>query len=152
MSLRIEPAAIDAEETRQLFAELWIEIDELYGTDAPSKADLTGMEKSGAAFVIARMDGAAVGCGAVRPLTETIAEVKRIFVQRPARRSGVARAIMGALEEIARAAGFSEMWLETGLRQPGAIRLYESLGYMRIAGFGEYKDDPLSVCYAKPLK
>jgi len=74
-----------------------------------------------------------------------------MFVRREARRAGVARAIMHALEKIAREHGFSEIWLETGLRQAGAIRLYESLGYRRIAGFGDYKDDPLSVCYGKRL-
>jgi putative acetyltransferase len=58
---------------------------------------------------------------------------------------------MCALEEIARGPGFSEIWLETALRQPGAIRWYESLGYTRIAAFGGYRDDPLSICFGKSL-
>jgi putative acetyltransferase len=59
---------------------------------------------------------------------------------------------MQELEQLARAAGFNEIWLETGLRQPGALRLYENLGYTRRAGFGDYKDDPLNVCLAKRLR
>ncbi|HEV8184586.1 MAG TPA: GNAT family N-acetyltransferase, partial [Chthoniobacterales bacterium] len=78
-------------------------------------------------------------------------EVKRVYVAPHARRTGVARAIMNVLEQLARETGFTGIWLETGLRQPAAIRLYESLGYTRIAGFGDYKDDPLSVCYGKQL-
>jgi len=147
--VKIEPADIDSGESERLLAELWQEIDELYGNDASSTWHLVGMEQPGAAFVIARQDEKAIGCAALRPLTSTVAEVKRMFVRREARRAGVARAIMHALEKIAREHGFSEIWLETGLRQAGAIRLYESLGYRRIAGFGDYKDDPLSVCYGK---
>ena len=133
-------------------AELWREVDALYENDSPSRSDLTGMDKPGATFVIARGDGAAVGCAAIRPLSDQIAEVKRMYVRPSARRSGVARAIMRVLEQLARDDGFNELWLETGRRQPAAIRLYESLGYTRIAAFGDYKDDPVSVCYAKVLR
>jgi GNAT superfamily N-acetyltransferase len=101
--------------------------------------------------VIARDGHVAVGCGALRRRTASIAEVKRVFVRRDSRGRGIARAIMHELEQLARDAGFSEIWLETGLRQPVATRLYESLGYTRIADFGDYKGDPLSVCYGKRL-
>ncbi len=151
MSLRIERASINGGESRCLVAELWAEVDRLYENDVPSRSELSGMQDPRAVFVIARLQGDAVGCGAIRPLTEVIAEVKRVYVQPHARGTGVARAIMGVLEHLARETGFTGIWLETGLRQPAAIRLYESLGYTRIAGFGNYKDDPLSVCYARSL-
>ena len=151
MSLEIERVPFDAEESEQLMAELWEELDKIYGNDKPTTWHLSGMEKPGAAFVIARQNGSAVGCAALRPRTEDIIEMKRVFVRPSARRAGVARAMANALEQIARDAGFSEMWIETGLPQPSAMRLYESLGYTRIAAFGEYKDDPLSVCYGKRL-
>ena len=41
--------------------------------------------------------------------------------------------------------------LETGARQPEALALYESNGFARIAPFGEYIDDPVSVCMEKHL-
>jgi hypothetical protein len=41
--------------------------------------------------------------------------------------------------------------LETGVRQPEAISLYESMGYHRIANYGEYRDSGLSVCFEKGL-
>jgi hypothetical protein len=44
------------------------------------------------------------------------------------------------------------MVLETGLRQPEAIALYESSGYTLIPGFGFYKDAPLSRCFARRLE
>ena len=44
-----------------------------------------------------------------------------------------------------------EVRLETGTRQPEAIRLYESAGYQRIAPYGDFKDSPLSVCFEKSI-
>ena len=149
MNLTIERADVSSPESRQLIAELWRELDELYGNELASEAELP--DATGTIFVIARRDGLAVGCGALRPRSAAIAEAKRVFVRRDSRGQGVARAIMHELEQLAGAAGFNEIWLETGLRQPAAIRLYESLGYTRIADFGDYKDDPLSVCYGKML-
>ena len=131
--------------------ELWAELDALYGNAAPTPPQISGMEQHGAAFVLARLDGDVAGCAALRPLSRHVAEVKRVYVRRQTRRSGVARAIMHELEQLARAAGFNEIWLETGLPQSDAIRLYESLGYTRIAGFGEYKDEPDNVCFGRRL-
>ena len=149
MSVSIERAPTDAAESRQLIAELWEELDELYGNEIatiPKQADAADV-----IFVVARDGNVAVGCGALRRRTESIGEVKRVFVRRASRGQGIARAIMHELEQLARGAGFDEIWLVTGLRQPAAIRLYESLGYTRIAAFGDYKDDPVSVCYGKTL-
>ena len=130
---------------------LWAELDQLYGNDTATAPEFAGMDEAGAAFVIARLDSEALGCAALRPLSPQIAEVKRLYVRPQARRAGVARAIMHELEQLARAAGFNEIWLETGVPQTGALRLYESLGYTRIAGFGDYKDEPDNVCFGKRL-
>jgi hypothetical protein len=43
------------------------------------------------------------------------------------------------------------MVLETGLKQPEAIALYESEGYLPTPKFGYYRHEELSVCMAKPL-
>jgi GNAT superfamily N-acetyltransferase len=150
VSLVIDGADVAAAESQQLLAELWKELDELYGNEVATAIDPRGAP-TGIKFVVARENGVAVGCGAIRPRSAAIAEVKRVFVRQTSRGTGVARAIMCKLEQLACAAGFNEIWLETGLRQPAAIRLYESLGYTRIADFGDYKDDPLSVCYGKTL-
>ena len=149
MALTVERADVDSAESRELLRELWRELDELYGNEIGTAAEFPN--PAGIIFVIARLDDVAIGCGAIRPRSATIAEVKRVYVRQTSRGTGVARAIMHELDQLARAAGFNEIWLETGLRQPAAIRLYESLGYTRIADFGDYKDDPLSVCYGKML-
>lgn len=79
------------------------------------------------------------------------AEVKRMFVVQEARGRGLARRLLAELEATATAAGRRRMVLETGLKQPEAIRLYESSGYLPVDKFGYYREHELSVCMGKPL-
>lgn len=103
-------------------------------------------------FIIVRANGEAVGCGAVRALAPGVGEVKRMFVVSAFRRRGLARHILSELELLARQLGYQSIRLETGTRQPEAIQLYESAGYARIPRYGEYADDPFSVCFEKHLQ
>ena len=79
------------------------------------------------------------------------AELKRMYVVEHARGLGLARRILAALEEDARAAGRSRMVLETGTKQPEAIALYTSSGYEPCVKFGYYRFHEDSRCFAKPL-
>ena len=74
-----------------------------------------------------------------------------MYVAPGARGLGLARAMLAHLEETAHAAGAEAMVLETGMRQPEAISLYLSAGYKPVAGFGFYKNSPLSRCFARSL-
>jgi hypothetical protein len=47
--------------------------------------------------------------------------------------------------------GFGTVRLETGIRQPEAIGLYESQGYLPIPRYGEYAENPLSRCFEKAV-
>ncbi|MGW0774683.1 GNAT family N-acetyltransferase [Streptomyces sp. NPDC002835] len=79
------------------------------------------------------------------------AELKRMYVIPEARGRGLARRILAALEDDARAAGRIRMVLETGDMQPEAIALYASSGYEPCAKFGYYREYPSSLCMAKFL-
>ncbi|WP_253943877.1 GNAT family N-acetyltransferase [Nocardioides marmotae] len=79
------------------------------------------------------------------------AEVKRMYVVPAAQRRGHARRMLAHLERTAAEAGFEALVLETGVRQPEAMALYESAGYVPVPGFGYYRDSPISRCYAKLL-
>lgn len=105
----------------------------------------------GGTFLVAYLDGDAVGCGGVRRHQGDVAEIKRLWVDPPARGRGVARALVARLEEEAALLGYRALVLETGLRQPEALRLYESLGYGRRPLYGRYRDSPLSVCLGRDL-
>jgi putative acetyltransferase len=106
---------------------------------------------SGAAFLVARCDGQPVGCGAIRPMESGVAEVKRMFVVHEARGRGVGRAILENLETFAKNFGYRSVRLETGLKQPEAISLYQSAGYHRAPCYGPYRVNPMSVCFEKEL-
>ncbi|MFF7448465.1 MULTISPECIES: GNAT family N-acetyltransferase [unclassified Streptomyces] len=79
------------------------------------------------------------------------AELKRMYVIEQARGQGLARRILAALEEDARAAGRVRMVLETGDKQPEAIALYVSSGYEPCEKFGYYRHHEASRCFAKAL-
>ncbi|MER7573262.1 GNAT family N-acetyltransferase [Streptomyces sp. NPDC126514] len=79
------------------------------------------------------------------------AELKRMYVIDAMRGRGLARRILAALEEDARAAGRLRMVLETGTKQPEAVALYRSSGYEPCTKFGYYRFHELSLCFAKPL-
>lgn len=80
------------------------------------------------------------------------AELKRMFVIEQVRGRGLARRILAALEEDARAAGRTRMVLETGTKQPEAVALYTSSGYEPCEKFGYYRFHEESLCYAKTLQ
>lgn len=92
-----------------------------------------------------------VACGALRPLSESTAEVRRMYVHRDYRRQGLARAVLRHLETEAARLGYSRLVLETGHKQLAAMRLYEAHGFRQIEPFGEYANDPTSVCYERFL-
>lgn len=101
-------------------------------------------------FVVAYLGGVVAGCGGWRSRTAD-AELKRMYTTPQARGRGVARAVLVALEDSARAAGRRQIILEAGDRQPEAIALYESQGYRRIPNFGYYKDQTGTVSYGFDL-
>src|SRR5712691_8905971 len=105
----------------------------------------------GGVFLIGKLDGVGVACGALRPLSDSAAELKRMFVRRDERGKGFGRATLAALEKIATQRGFQIIRLETGVNQPEAIGLYESMGYHRIPCFGEHISDHRSRCFEKAL-
>lgn len=93
---------------------------------------------------------AVLGCGGVL-LDDGFAELKRIYVRPEARGNGVAVQIVAHLEDEALAQGYRVMRLETGEESPGAIRLYEKLGYARTGAFGDYEENGSSVFMEKVL-
>ena len=104
-----------------------------------------------ARFLVAFAGDEALGCGALRLLEPGVGEIKRMYVRPEARGRGVGAQLLAALEAEARALAVSVLRLETGIRQPEAIQLYERRGYHRRAAFGEYREDPLCRCYEKLL-
>ena len=101
--------------------------------------------------VVAYEDGKPVGCGAIRALDSSDIEIKRMFVPTELRGKGIATQVLLELEKWAREMDFTRCVLETGLKQPEAIRLYEKNDYSRIPNYGQYIDIGNSVCFGKRI-
>ncbi len=79
------------------------------------------------------------------------AEIKRMYVAASERGRGLARDVLAYLEDNAREAGVDWLVLETGQRQPEAVALYRSSGYVDVPHFGTYADAPMAVHLGKQL-
>lgn len=87
------------------------------------------------ALLVARIGGEVSGCVALRPLTQEICELKRLFVHPTARGAGLGRRLMAAVVEEARRLGYGRMRLDTTPGMETAQRLYEELGFGETAPY-----------------
>jgi putative acetyltransferase len=150
-SLLIELVDVRLPEATLLIARLTDELARRYDDDGQGDFRPEDVEGPRSGFLVARWAGQSVACGAFRSLTETMAEIKRMFVDPAFRGRGIGRRMLEALENRARLAGYIKVRLETGTAQPEALGLYESAGYYRIERYGFHRDDPRSVCFEKVL-
>lgn len=147
---------ITAEDPRSDAATLLIknlsaELAPKYGGDGTASFSPDDVLAGGGAMLIARLNGEPVGCGAIRRMQDQVAEVKRMYVEPRARGRGVGRMILQELEAVARRMGYSHVRLETGNLQTEAIKMYQASGYWQINCYGQYVDNPLSLCFEKRL-
>ena len=102
-------------------------------------------------FLVSYAGDMPVGFGALRQLGPDTAEIKRMYVLPEWRGRGVSALVSAGLEDHTREWGRSVLRLETGPKQPEAVRFYEKSGYLRIPNFGPYAADPTSLCYERVL-
>jgi putative acetyltransferase len=133
----IELAPVATADVRALVGELDRALAAEYPPEQRHGLALDAIFEPHVRFFLARLGGAAVGCGGVA-LFADFAEVKRMYVRESARGRGVAQAMLARLETEARAAGLALVRLETGERQVAALRLYARAGFRRCAAFGDY--------------
>ncbi len=93
-----------------------------------------------------------IACGAIKQFDESAMEVKRMYTLPAFRGKGIASKVLNELEKWAAEMNFSHCVLETGIRQPDAIRLYEKNGYRPIPNYGQYIGVVNSCCFEKKLK
>lgn len=102
--------------------------------------------------IIAFENDRAIGCGAFKEYEPQTAEIKRMYVREENRGRGIAAKILTELEVWAKELNFKTAILETGLKQPEAIRLYKKSGYEIISNYGQYAGVENSVCMSKNLE
>ncbi len=100
---------------------------------------------------IAREDGVAVACGALKRHGGGIGEVKRMYTRPAIQGRGLGGRIVAEIESLARREGLSCLVLETGDRHHAAYRVYERAGFTRCGAVLDYPDVEWSVFYEKGL-
>ena len=80
-----------------------------------------------------------------------VAEIKRMFVSPAARGNNIGRLLLQKLQAVAIERGINVLRLETGIKQPEALALYRSAGFVEIGPFAHYRPDELSVFMEKTL-
>ncbi|MFF3128333.1 GNAT family N-acetyltransferase [Streptomyces sp. NPDC057908] len=126
----LAPVSYEHADARRLMRALQREQTGIYGfADDPTDTPPADFDPPHGLFVIAHHDGIAVGCGGVRLLDADTAEIKRMYVAETARGRGLGRRILEHLEQRAFDSGATQIVLETGWRNYGALTLYRQAGY-----------------------
>jgi len=102
--------------------------------------------------VVVLDDNMPISCGAIKEYDPETMEVKRMYTSPDYRGKGIASIVLAELEKWASELGYNKCILETGIRQPEAIRLYEKNNYQLIPNYGQYAEVESSRCFEKVVK
>ena len=138
-------------ESHHLIELLSAELAAITGDNGKSNFITEAMSDDKALWALARnCQGNAVGCGAIRPLTQDIAELKRMFSDRSV--PGVGNALLTFLEDSAKEMGYIELRLETRHINHRAVNFYKKNGFILIENYGPYIGRTEAVCFSKALR
>jgi DNA-binding MarR family transcriptional regulator/N-acetylglutamate synthase-like GNAT family acetyltransferase len=121
----------------QYFAELNERFDAGFDPARSLYADTRVFARPSGAFVVARVRGRPVGCGAVRFKGKQPAEFKRMWIAKESRGLGLGKRLLDALEHQAKTAGATAVRLETNRTLKEAISMYRRSGYVEIEPFND---------------
>lgn len=125
-------------------------LESITGDSGKNSFDIEDVYIERSMFAIARdEEGHAIGCGAIRPVNQSTAEVKRMYAR--TRASGTGTKILSFLEHQACKMGYSALRLETRLVNERAVSFYEHNGYVRIPNYGKYVGNSKAICFEKIL-
>lgn len=155
-AIDFRPARVDAGAGARLADAMRAEVAEMYdgleldGAAMPA-AGPAELSPPDGAFLVGWRDEEPVCCGGLKRLPDggpgrRACEIKKMYVVPEARGTGVARALLAALETEARGLGYAVARLDTGPRQPGAQHLYRSAGYAEI---GNFNGNPVATFFAE---
>lgn len=142
-AVTIEAADPTSADARACIDAYLRELDERFenGFDAsvgPS-ADPQELVPPSGVLLLARLDDAALACGALKAIGPGVGEIKRMWVSPDARGLGIAQRLLDALEAHARDMHLTTLRLDTNRTLVEARALYARNGYREI---GRYNDNP----------
>ena len=133
-----------------LVAELDKYLADVDGEEHAYYAQFNGLETI-KNVVVAYEGDEAVGCGAFKPYSDSIVEIKRMYTDPEHRGKKIGARILSELEAWANELGYGESILETGHKQKAAVRLYQNSGYSVIPNYDQYAGVENSVCMKKSI-
>jgi DNA-binding MarR family transcriptional regulator/GNAT superfamily N-acetyltransferase len=138
VQVAVEPA--DGADARgcldQYFRELTERFETGFDPAEDKSAEVDDVTPPAGMFVVARLDGDSIGCGALKRVDATTGEIKRVWTARSARRLGVARKILRALENGGREMGMTVLRLDTNRALTEAHAFYRREGFREVDRFG----------------
>jgi len=150
VGIKIIKAAANSTEVKLLSDELHNDLKLIYGEGIIE--DFVNENKEMLIFYVAiDYKENAVGCGALKHFNDSTAEIKRMYVKPNFRGRGISKLILKQLEDYAKELNYQRLILETGLKQPEAMSLYEKFGYKPLRCYGNHANDPDSRCYQKNI-
>jgi N-acetylglutamate synthase-like GNAT family acetyltransferase len=150
LDMKIIKANPNSPEALQLMEELSNSLEAITGDSGKSSFNASDVCVERSLFILAYDEaGEVIGCGAIRPISEDIAEVKRMFAK--SKGKGIGTEILCYLEQQAKELSYSTLRLETRLINRQAISFYEKNGYIRIDNYGRYVNRPEAVCFEKDI-
>jgi GNAT superfamily N-acetyltransferase len=148
--ITVEKSDPFSSESHRLIEMLSAELATITGDNGKTNFTVEAMNDDKAVWALAKNAcGEAIGCGAIRPLAQNIAELKRMFSDRSV--PGVGSALLTFLENSAKQMGYCELRLETRHINRRAVNFYEKNGYVRIKNYGPYIGREEAVCFSKIL-
>jgi ribosomal protein S18 acetylase RimI-like enzyme len=146
----------DIAAARELFLEYaqWLGFSLCFQGFDRELADLPGKYASPAGrLLLARCDGVLAGCGALRPLQDSICEMKRLYVRPAFRGRRLGLALAERLIREAKNIGYEFMRLDTVPSQMAdANRMYRRLGFCEIPPYYENPQPDVSYLELRLLR
>jgi putative acetyltransferase len=141
-------------EVRALLREHVEEMRSISPPESVHALDLAGLLKPEITFWTVHDAGGLVGCGALKELDPSTAELKSMRTARSATRRGVASTLLTHIVEESRRRRYDRLYLETGAEDffAPARTLYARFGFEPCAPFADYTADPNSVYLTKALR
>lgn len=151
MSIAVAVESPLQDDVRELVAELNATLLELTPPEFVFHMTVEQMADPATTVFIARDEGKAVGCGALKRHEDGIGEVKRMYTRPSHRGRRIGAEIVQRIEAAAREEGLTRLVLETGDQHPAAWAVYERAGFTRCGPVLDYPDSKWSVFYEKAL-
>lgn len=142
---------------KEVFELLSEHLSDMYAASPPESVhalDIDALKKPEITFWSVWIKGHLAGCGALKELDSTTAEIKSMRTAKDFRRQGVAAALLGHILDEARDRQYDTLYLETGSTDffAPALELYKGFGFVECGPFADYVLDPYSIFMKKSLK